>query len=375
MRVVALIVRAGAVVALSVFVVSLLVRGVEQPAAEPRAVETIQRPTTPPAVQRVPSSPPTPVPITITATGDIAFGSVPDLPPDGGRTFFGDVQADLSGDVVLGNLEGTLADRGVSTCPPGGGDCRAFRVPPSYAARLADAGFTVLSLANDHAFDFGEAGLRQTVDALAGAGVGHTGRRGQVSVQPVGSVDVALVGFAPYAWTASLTDIASAKRLVRRAARTADIVVVAMHGGAEGVDRQHVSPGNERYLGQNRGNVVRFAHAVVDAGADLVVGHGPRVLRGMEWYKRRLIAYSLGTLGGYEVVPRGGPLSVGAILRVTLSSDGSFETGRLVPTRLAGAGLPALDPAETAHAVVRELSREDFGARGATISADGILGR
>ena len=135
------------------------------------------------------------------------------------------------------------------------------------------------------------------------------------------------------------------------------------------------SPGNERYLGRNRGDVVRFAHAVVDAGADLVVGHGPRVLRGMEWYKRRLIAYSLGTLGGYEVVPRGGPLSVGAILRVTLSSDGSFETGRLVPTRLVGAGLPALDPAETAHAVVRELSREDFGARGVTISADGILGR
>ncbi len=343
--------------------------------AERGAVETPTPPTRPPVVRRVPSTPPTPIPITITATGDIAFGSVPDLPPDAGRSFFADVQADLSGDVVVGNLEGTLADRGVSTCAPGSADCRAFRVPPSYAARLADAGFTVLNLANDHAYDFGEAGLRQTVDALAGVGVGYTGRRGQVSVQPVGSIDVALVGFAPHEWTASLTDIASAKRLVRRAGRTADIVVVAMHGGAEGAGRQHVSPGNERYLGRNRGNVVRFSHAVVDAGADLVVGHGPRVLRGMEWYKRRLIAYSLGTLGGYAVIPREGPLSVGGILRVTLSSDGSFETGRLVATRLVGDGLPALDPGETAHAVVRDLSREDFGDRGVKISADGILGR
>ena len=59
-----------------------------------------------------------------------------------------------------------------------------------------------------------------------------------------------------------------------------------MHAGAEGADRQHVRPVTELYLGENRGDVVRFAHGVVDAGADLVVGHGPRVLRGMEWYQR-----------------------------------------------------------------------------------------
>src|SRR4029453_2050136 len=115
---------------------------------------------------------------------------------------------------------------------------------------------------------------------------------------------------------------------------------------------------------------VGFAHAVVDAGADLVVGHGPRVLRGMEWYRGRLIAYSLGTLGGYDVVPRGGPLSVGAILPVTLSRGGTFETGRLVPTRMVGAGVPALDPAETAHGVVRELSQEDFGDRAVAVSGE-----
>ena len=374
MRVIALIVRAGAVVALSAVVVALLVEGTEQPATERAAVQTVAQPASRPRPEQVPQQPPTPVPISITATGDIAFGAAPDLPPDDGRGFFSDVQADLAGDVVLGNLEGTLADSGVARCA-GREGCRPYRVPTRYATRLGDAGFTVVSLANDHAFDFGEPGLRQTVEALSAAGVGHTGRLGQVSVQPVGSVDVAIVGFAPTDWSASVTDIAEAKRLVRRAARTADVVVVAMHGGAEGAGAQHVGLGNERYLGRNRGDVVRFAHAVVDAGADLVVGHGPRVLRGMEWYKGRLIAYSLGTLGGYDVVPRGGPLSVGAILRVTLSSDGTFETGRLVATRMVGAGLPALDPAETAHGVVRELSQEDFGDRAVVVSGDGLLSR
>jgi hypothetical protein len=120
---------------------------------------------------------------------------------------------------------------------------------------------------------------------------------------------------------------------------------------------------------------MRFAHAVVDAGADLVVGSGPHVLRGMEWYRGRLIAYSLGNFAGYKVFALGGPLSTSGILRVTLRGDGRFETGRLVPTHLVGPGLPAIDPAEAAHGVVRTLSREDFGARGVRISPDGILTR
>ena len=65
-----------------------------------------------------------------------------------------------------------------------------------------------------------------------------------------------------------------------------------MHAGAEGKESQHVHPGAESYLGEPRGNVVAFSKAVVRAGADLVVGHGPHVLRGTEWYRGRMIAYS-----------------------------------------------------------------------------------
>jgi hypothetical protein len=95
----------------------------------------------------------------------------------------------------------------------------------------------------------------------------------------------------------------------------------------------------------------------------------------MEWYKGRLIAYSLGNFGGYKVFSLGGPLSTSGILRVILRSDGTFETGRLVATRLAGAGVPALDASEAAHGVVRTLSREDFGTRAVKISREGILAR
>ncbi len=387
MRGIALIVRAGAVVCASAFVFSLLVHGTPRgavassevaaapsrtpaaaaakPGAKTKAKATKERAAThvPPGV------------VAIVATGDIVMGSSPNLPPDGGRTFFSDVQTDLAGDVVIGNLEGTLSTGGSPKCGERSTSCFAFHTPPSYARWLADAGFTVMNLANNHAMDYGPRGLAETVDALEGAGLRYTGRPDQVTVQKVGRIRVATVGFAPYPWAASLTDIAGAKRLVHAADQAADVVVVTMHAGAEGSDRGHVRAGTERFLGENRGDPVRFAHAVVDAGADLVVGSGPHVLRGMEWYKGRLIAYSLGNFAGYKVFALGGPLSTSAILRVTLDGAGRFETGRIVATRLVGAGLPALDPSEAAHGAIRTLSREDFGRHAVRVTSDGFVTR
>ena len=193
--------------------------------------------------------------------------------------------------------------------------------------------------------------------------------------QKVGAIRVAVLGFSTYPWSESMTDLAGVRKAVAKADQGADVVVVTAHMGAEGTDHQHVRPGTERYLGENRGDPVRFARAAIDAGADLVVGHGPHVLRGMEWYKGRLIAYSLGNFAGYGVFSLGGPLSVSGILRVTLAGDGRFETGVLVPTQLVGKGVPALDPAERAHGIVRSLSRADFGPRRVRISPTGMLGR
>jgi poly-gamma-glutamate capsule biosynthesis protein CapA/YwtB (metallophosphatase superfamily) len=129
------------------------------------------------------------------------------------------------------------------------------------------------------------------------------------------------------------------------------------------------------FLGENRGNSIAFTHAVVDAGADLVVGSGPHVLRGMEWYHGHLIAYSLGNFAGYKVFSMGGPLSISGILRVNLRGNGGFESATLVPTRMVGAGMPAIDPTESAHGIVRTLSKEDFGSHAVSVSANGQLTR
>ena len=378
MRAAALVLRAGAVVVAVGFLVSLLVHGPSSADEPAQAAEAAQSsapaPRTPTVTSAAKPSTPAGV-VSIAAVGDIVMGSTPNLPPDGGRTFFDAVATDLAADVVIGNLEGTLSTGGSSKCGAGSSNCFAFQTPPSYAGRLQDAGFTVMTLANNHAFDYGRTGMAQTLAALNRVGLRHTGRPGEIAFQQVGAIRVAVLGFAPYPWAQPMTKIPAARRLVKKAAASADIVIVTMHAGAEGADRMHVRPGTEMFLGENRGNSVAFSHAVVEAGADLVIGHGPHVLRGMEWYHGRLIAYSLGNFAGYRVFSLGGPLSVSGILRVTLRGDGSYDSGVLVPTRMVGAGIPALDPSEGAHGIVRALSRADFGARGVKVSSSGGLGR
>ena len=378
MRALALAVRAGAVVVAVGFVFSLLVEGppsaVDERVHAAPAVKPAATPTHPAAAKERSKSIPTGV-VSIAAVGDIVMGSSAKLPPGGGRTFFDAVETDLAADVVVGNLEGTLSTGGSSKCGSGSRNCFAFQTPPSYSRWLQHAGFTMMNLANNHARDYGRSGEQQTVAALDRVGLLHTGRPGEIAYQKVGAIRVAFVGFAPYPWAQSLTKIQAAQRLVRKAAARADVVIVTMHAGAEGADQQHVRAGTETFLGENRGNAIAFSHAVVRAGADLVLGSGPHVLRGMEWYHGRLIAYSLGNFAGYGVFAMGGPLSTSAILRVTLRGDGSYDSGVLVATRLVGAGMPALDPSEAAHGAVRELSKADFGAHGVKVSATGDLGR
>ncbi|MFG2885114.1 CapA family protein [Streptomyces sp. NPDC048297] len=313
--------------------------------------------------------------VRITAVGDIVMGSLPDaLPPDDGASFFDPVGDLLTGDVVLGNLEGTLATGGPSKCDDiDGPNCFAFHVPPSYAHVLKKAGFTVMNAANNHIDDFGAQGRRETFDALRSVNLPFTGRLGQITVQRVHGVRVALLGFAPDQGANDLTDIPAAKRLTARAAKMADIVVVTMHAGAEGSDRTHVEPGTEYFLGEDRGDSHRFSRAVIDAGADLVVGSGPHVMRGMEFYKGRLIAYSLGNFSGYKVLGLGGTLSTSGVLHVTLRADGTYVSGRLDPTRIVAPGTP--EPGGDAIDLVSGVSEEDFGADAARIAQDGTIRR
>ena len=329
--------------------------------------------------------------VTIAAVGDTMLGNTPLLPPSP-STYLASVRGELHAPIVFGNLEGTLTDQTSSKCPtptpptpgPGGSPgrspspnppptCFAFRVPPSYATYLRRAGFTVMNHANNHSLDFGSAGLTDTLAALRGVHIANTGLPGHFAVVTRRGVRVAFVGFAPYGYTASLLDLPAARALIEAASARADVVVVYMHAGAEGSDRTHVTGREEIYDGEDRGNPRAFAHMAVDAGADLVIASGPHVLRGMEFYRHRLIAYSLGNFAGYQDYSIGGVLGVSAILRVTLEGDGSFVAARLVPLRLIGAGQPEPDPSGAAIGMVRTLSREDFGARAPRISPQGTI--
>lgn len=313
--------------------------------------------------------------ISLSATGDIILGDQGALPAGDGAGFFDGVADALSADLVMGNLEQPLTgDTGYEKCPEDGDACHAFRAPPSYAAHLRDAGFDLMNLANNHGNDYGPQGRENTKQALTEHDIAHTGEREQITVAEAAGVEVAVVGFSPYAWTNHLTDHDQAADVVSRAAQQAELVVVQVHMGAEGADETRVPPGPEEYFGEDRGDPRAFARAVIDAGADLVVGHGPHVLRGLEFYQGSLIAYSLGNFaGGGGTLSAAGDLGLGAVLKVSLRPDGSFAAGELISTHMYEAGLPQVDPERRSLALVAEVTGLDFPETGARLGPEGEI--
>lgn len=314
--------------------------------------------------------------ISLSATGDIIMGNAPNrLPANGGKGFFDSVEKALAADLVMGNLEEPLTvDTGTGKCGPNSTRCFQFRAPPDYAAHLRDAGFDLLNQANNHGYDFGPKGYENTQKALEKYELEHTGAPDQITVVDVKGVKVAVAGFSSYVWSNSLTDIPAAKRVVAKAAGMADLVVVQVHMGGEGADKTRVRPGTEMFLGENRGDPVKFSKAMIDAGADLIVGHGPHVLRGMEFYKGRLIAYSLGNFaGGGNSLSNAGRLGWGGVLKVSLKPDGSWAGGSFVSTYMNSAGKPTMDGDDRGLGLVKQLSRSDFPDTGARFDNSGAI--
>ncbi|HEX6124355.1 MAG TPA: CapA family protein [Pyrinomonadaceae bacterium] len=324
--------------------------------------------------------------ITIAAVGDIMLASTfPDdtrMPPNDGADLLKGVTPILAAaDIAFGNMESPIVDGGISekcgTPKPGQPiRCFAFRMPTRYAKHLKAAGFDVLSVANNHASDFGEPGRASTRRTLDELGIKHAGSdRARFSTTYVESKGrtVAFIGFAHNAVQPNVNDLATARRLVMEADKKADIVVVSFHGGAEGVGAQNVPRRTELFFGEQRGNLPLFAHTVIDAGADLVLGHGPHVLRGMEIYKDRLIAYSLGNFATYGWFRLEAETALTMVLEVQLAADGKFVGGKIHPARQEGRGVPVLDDTGAAIKKIRALSATDFGASAPVISEDGEI--
>ena len=296
--------------------------------------------------------------------GDTTPGSKYGNPPDAGRALFEYTREFTSApDIMVANLEGTFGNGGPSKCD--GRDssaCYAFQASPANAASLAWAGIDVVNLANNHSNDYFAAGLKTTRDSLAANGIEYTGLKDSVAVREVNGFKVAFLGFSPYAWSPSIGDLAKAKALVQQADELADVVVVLMHAGAEGSDKTRTPNGGETAYGEFRGDSRAFSHAVIDAGADLVLGSGPHVIRGMEQYKGRLVAYSLGNFAGWKNFSRAGTLALSGLLTVRVTGDGRVLGGTWLPLRITGPGVPKVDPSQASLSLVRKLSQTDFDA-------------
>lgn len=282
-----------------------------------------------------------------------------------------------SADMVMVNLEGAIGDSAIdpdtsarTKCAGSTSGCYALRMPASAASalrHLRDGGEVVANVANNHSRDAGVTGLARTLDALDRAGVHVTGA--DTLATPVVSSrgdTVAFLGFGS-SGEPDVRDLRAVRRHVSRAAARYPRLVVTMHVGAEGASAQRTRDTMETFLDERRGNPVAFAHAAVDAGATLVVGHGPHVVRALEWRHGALIAYSLGNLVTYGPFALRSPLDRGAVLCATMDGRGAVSAVRFISTRQRAPGLVRADPRARAAVLADSLSKLDFPRTGAHV--------
>lgn len=306
--------------------------------------------------------------IIVSGVGDIMLGtSYPSaryLPPhDNPFLLLQDVADTLAGsDITFGNLEGSFLDKGEAAkkCKDTT-ICYLFRMPERYVSALTSSGFDILSLANNHFGDFGLPSRIRTKEILDSVGIYYAGLiENPWSIFIKDSVRYGFCAFAPNAGTVNINDIDGAGKIVRMLADSCDIVIVSFHGGGEGADNQHVLRAVEMYYGESRGDVYKFAHAMIDNGADIVFGHGPHVTRAIELYEGRFISYSLGNFCTYGRFNLAGPNGIAPIIRLSVDINGRFLTGRIIPVYQPWPGGVKIDANKRVIAKLRELNYADF---------------
>ena len=320
--------------------------------------------------------------IAVIMVGDVMLGtnypSSSSLPPDDGKFVLNDAGEYLKvADVTIGNLEGTLLDKGGTPkeCinPE---NCVSFRMPEHYAGYLKEAGFDIMSVANNHSGDMGEIGRKSTMETLERYGIEFAGySTNPITIFEKDGVKFGFTAFAPNTGTQSIHDLKKAAKTVKELKKKCDIVIVSFHGGGEGSSATRVNRKREFYLGEDRGNVYDFAHTVVDAGADIVFGHGPHVPRGIELYRKRIIAYSLGNFCTYGKFGLSGNLGLAPVFKVYIKQNGEFDKGRIFPFKQIKRGIPVFDENYSVIRLMTELSESDFPESDIIIDDEGGITR
>ena len=316
--------------------------------------------------------------LNIAMTGDVMMGTTfPSimLPANDGRDLFRDAKDVLvSADLTLGNLEGAICNGGRSTKGTGP-NSYAFRTPTSYGHLLKEAGYDFMSMANNHANDFGLEGIESTERVLQQQDILYSGIAGRVESTIIErkGLTIGLCAFGHNSYTLKHTDLNTVGRIVDELVSCCDLVIVSFHGGAEGRTKNHLPYGSETFLGENRGSLRQLAHFCIDHGADIVYGHGPHVVRAMEVYKGRFIAYSLGNFCTPYNVSLTGISGYAPVVEINIRPDGSFIDGKIhsfLQTRGVG---PRHDPAESVAREIRSLSLTDIPESQATIDVHGNI--
>ncbi|MGC9528074.1 MAG: CapA family protein [Limnospira sp.] len=314
--------------------------------------------------------------ISIKAVGDIIPGTnYPSnkLHPQK-QVLFQSVKPALQGaDIVFGNFESTLTNYPNSAKNVGRGLVFAFRTPPEYTEILKEAGFDVLSVANNHSFDFFETGFEETIANIEKAGMKAVGKKDQIVYHEVKGVQTAFVGFSYFDIHNNMNDLEASQALIAEAAENAAIVVVSVHAGAEGTAALNIDNKTEYFYGENRGNKVLFARSMIDAGADLVLGHGPHVPRALELYDGKLIAYSLGNFMGYRTLSTRAQLGYSLVLEAQLDPVGNFVEGKIIPVHLNSQGIPYLDHSFRSVGLIRSLTKNNFPETQLEIDGEGKI--
>jgi poly-gamma-glutamate synthesis protein (capsule biosynthesis protein) len=321
-----------------------------------------------PPTEPAPTEPPTtepptttsvtePLSLTVAAGGDVQGDRLVGkyIDAHGGEAALAKVRPYLqTADVAFVNLEGPVSDKGAKL------EWKeyTFRSRLALIDGLTSAGVDVVSLANNHAVDCGSAALLDTIARLDKAGIEHAGAGKDISAArapsildtPAGTVAVLAFtdkhasGFAAGTDHPGVATIGDGKKVlaaIQAANKKADYVVASFHWGTE------YTPNAAAYQRS-------LAHRAIDAGADLILGHHPHVIQGLEVYKDRLIAYSL---GDFVFDHRSRATGEAFVLRVTLRLTGP-PIARIIPVYLSDShGIPAPVTGKPADAILDRLTR------------------
>ena len=323
---------------------------------------------------------PVPEPISIIGVGDMMIGtnfpSDKYLPPNDGKDIFAPVKNILqNADLTFGNLEGViLTNKGTVKKCSNPAVCYAFKSPDHYVNYYKNAGFDVVSLANNHSGDFGIIGRKNTVEKLEEAGIKFAGLEScPYSIFEKDGIKYGFYAVSPNRGTVKINNYTFHKATIAHLDSLVDIVIVSFHGGAEGSKYTSITKKTEMFLGENRGNPYEFSRVAIDAGADIIFGHGPHVTRGMDIYKNRFIAYSLGNFATYARFSLTGVKGLAPIVKVNVTKDGKFIDAQITATKQTGEGGPQLDPENSVIKEIKRLTAKDLPNSTIIISNDGKI--